>query len=388
MSILTLNAGSSSLKFSVYDRTGETERLRGHLDGVGADATLHVSIRGEAMRARDLPGREHGHQGAMKAALDVAADETGETVHAVGHRIVHGGADFDRALVLDETVMARLRAFTPMAPLHQPHNLDGVEAARAAFPDALQVGAFDTAFHRGHPLENDVFALPRRYYEQGVRRYGFHGLSYAYLSERLAELDPGAERAVIAHLGSGASMCAIREGRSVGSTMGFSALDGLPMATRCGQLDPGVMLYLMAEDGLDAEALTDLLYRESGLRGLSGVSGDMRELEASAAPEAREAIDYFVFRCRRELAAMTAVLGGLDAVVFSGGVGENSALIRERIMAGFEYLDLAPDPDANADASGDAVRVSAPGARVRAWMIRTDEERIIARDAARCLQEQ
>lgn len=387
MSIITLNAGSSSMKFSVYDRTGTAERLRGALDGVGEDARLTVSRHGGEAKTHDLPTRKSGHGGAVEAALELAADETGETVHAIGHRIVHGGADFESAAVLDEAVMARLRDLTPMAPLHQPHNLDGVEAARRAFPDALQVGVFDTAFHRGHPFENDVFALPRRYYEAGVRRYGFHGLSYEYLSARLAALEPAAERAVIAHLGSGASLCAISDGRSVGSTMGFSALDGLPMATRCGQLDPGVMLYLMREDGLDADALQDLLYKESGLKGLSGVSGDMRALEASDAPEARQAIDYFVVRCRRELAAMTALLGGLDAVVFSGGVGENSTLIRERIMAGFDYLGLTPDSGANAHATGDAARISAPGSRVSAWMIRTDEESVIARDAARCLAE-
>lgn len=387
MSILTLNAGSSSLKFSVYDRTGTAERLRGALDGVGEDARLTVSRRGGEAKTHDLPRRTAGHEGAVEAALEVAAAEIGRTVDAVGHRIVHGGADFDRAAVLDEAVMARLREFTPMVPLHQPHNLDGVEAARRAFPDALQVGVFDTAFHRGHRFENDVFALPRRYYEAGVRRYGFHGLSYDYLSARLSALEPDANRVVIAHLGSGASLCAIHARRSVGSTMGFSALDGLPMATRCGQLDPGVMLYLMREHGLDADALEDLLYKESGLKGLSGVSGDMRALEASDAPEARQAIDYFVVRCRRELAAMTALLGGLDAVVFSGGVGENSAMIRKRIMAGFDYLGLAPDPDANANAKGEPARISAPGSRVSAWMIPTDEESVIARDAARCLAE-
>ena len=385
MSILTLNAGSSSLKFSVFDRTASEERLRGHVDGVGADMRLFLSRAGGALQETALPEGARDHADALAAALALIAEAAGERVHAVGHRVVHGGADFAEPVILDTGIEARLRDFIPLAPLHQPHNLAGVAAARRAFPEAPQIACFDTAFHRTHPWVNDTFALPRKYFERGVRRYGFHGLSYAYLAERLTELDPEAHagRTVIAHLGNGASMCAMKAGLSVGASMGFSALDGLPMGTRCGQLDPGVLLHLMDHDGMASSEITTLLYKKSGLLGLSGLSSDMRTLEASDDPRAAEAIDYFVFRCRRELAAMTAILEGLDAVVFAGGIGENSKNIRQRIGSGFDYLGFSVDEAANAAAKGEAARISPDGAPVRAWMIRTDEESMIARDTAR-----
>ena len=242
--------------------------------------------------------------------------------------------------------------------------------------DAVQVACFDTAFHRGHPFVNDTFALPRRFYEKGVRRYGFHGLSYDYISGDLARRLPEATRVVVAHLGNGASMCALRDGRSVASTMGFSALDGLPMGTRSGQLDPGVVLYLMEQEGMTAEEISDLLYKESGLKGMSGISNDMRELEASDDPRAAEAIDYFTFRIRRELGALAAVLGGLDAVVFCGGIGENSAMIRHRVCDGMGWLGITLDAAANRENAP----VISSGA-VRVMVIPTDEEIVIARAA-------
>jgi acetate kinase len=264
----------------------------------------------------------------------------------------------------------------PLAPLHQPHNLAAVRAARNAFPDAVQIACFDTAFHRAHPWVNDTFALPREWYDRGVRRYGFHGLSYEYVSGEIARIAPELQhgRAVIAHLGNGASMCAVRDGRSVASTMGFTALDGLPMGTRCGQLDPGVLLYMMDHEKMTSGELTELLYRKSGLKGLSGMTNDMRELEASDRPEAAEAIDYFVFRIRRELGAMAASQGGIDALVFCGGIGENSALVRRKVCEGMEWLGIAIDETANAR---NALELGT--GKTRVMVIPTDEERVIAR---------
>jgi acetate kinase len=265
--------------------------------------------------------------------------------------------------------------------LHQPHNLAGICAALAAFPDAVQVACFDTAFHRGHPWVNDTFALPRRFYDEGVRRYGFHGLSYDYITGKLAADHPeiARGRVIVAHLGNGASLCAIHQGRSVGSTMGFSALDGMPMGTRSGQLDPGVILHLL-DRGMSAAEITTLLYKQSGLLGLSGLSHDMRTLQNSDMKTAAEAIDYYTFRLAREIGAMAAVLGGVDALVFTGGIGENSAGIRARGLANLAFLGLALDPAANAQ---NATRIDA--GPVPILVLPTDEERIIARATAAAL---
>jgi acetate kinase len=305
---------------------------------------------------------------------------------AVGHRVVHGGVDFTGPVLIDDDTLVALRRLVPLAPLHQPHNIAGIVAARTAFPSALQVACFDTAFHRSQPFVNDTFALPRELYREGVRRYGFHGLSYEHVMRALERLAPhhAHGRLVVAHLGNGASMCAVSGGRSVASTMGFTALDGLPMGTRCGQLDPGVLLYLMGEKGLSASDIEDLLYRRSGLLGLSGISHDMRRLLASTEPAAREAIDYFVFRVRRELGAMIAVLSGLDAVVFCGGIGEHAVEIRERILRGFEWIGIELDESRNR--AGETV-ISSERSRVRAMVVPTDEEATIARHAARLVAE-
>lgn len=377
--VLTLNAGSSSIKFAVYRSAAEPDLLQaGQVENLGSAARL--IIKGTDRQVVDIGPADHN--GAVRAILDALAPVLrGHPVAGVGHRIVHGGGVFGAPVRLTGEVMARLETFVPLAPLHQPHNLAAVRAAAEAFPDAVQVGCFDTAFHRGHPFVNDTFALPRRFYDAGVRRYGFHGLSYDYVTGRLAQdwPDLASGRVVIAHLGNGASMCAVLNGRSMGSTMGFSALDGLPMGTRCGQLDPGVLLYLM-DQGMSAAEITRMLYKESGLLGLSGISHDMRTLLQSDRIEAEQAIDYYVFRIRRELGAMAAVLGGLDGFVFCGGVGENAAEIRARVINGMGFLGLELDKDANASGQVD---IGAGSTRI--LVIHTDEEKVIARATAAIL---
>ncbi|WP_136634814.1 acetate/propionate family kinase [Pseudooceanicola onchidii] len=371
--ILTVNAGSSSLKYALYRAKAEPVVLaQGKVGRIGGAAQLTPA----GGPARDLPpGTDHA--GALAAVLaELSESHPDAQVTVVGHRVVHGGPDYAAPVELTPKVIAQLEGFAPYAPLHQPHNLAGVRAAMAAFPQARQIACFDTAFHRGHPFVNDTFALPRRFYDKGVRRYGFHGLSYDYIAGEVARRAPALSRVVVAHLGNGASMCALRDGRSVASTMGFSALDGLPMGTRCGQLDPGVVLYLMQQEGMDADQISDLLYTESGLKGMSGLSNDMRELQASDDPRAVEALDYFVFRIRRELGAMAAVLGGIDGLVFCGGIGENSAPVRARVCAGMDWLGIAVSDTAN-DANAPVISTGP----VQVMVIPTNEEIVIARAA-------
>jgi acetate kinase len=319
------------------------------------------------------------HAEALHRILDWRRDTYPDAqVIAAGHRVVHGGVRYAAPVVVTAEVMRYLQSLIPLAPLHEPHNIAGILAAQEAWPDVPQVACFDTAFHRAHPFVNDVFALPRHYYDEGVRRYGFHGLSYEYVTHRLQQIAPhhAAGRVVVAHLGNGASMCAIRDGHSIASSMGFTALDGLPMGTRCGQLDPGVVLYLMQEKRMNAAEIADLLYRESGLKGLSGVSHDMRELEASDKPEAQEAIEYFVFRIRRELGGLAAVLKGIDAIVFCGGIGEHAWRVRERVLEGMEWIGVELDRTAN---RASAPIISSERSRARVFVIPTDEEAMIAR---------
>jgi acetate kinase len=385
--ILTLNAGSSSIKFALFDLETElAEGVRGEVEGLGSTPHLRAEKSGKRFVDAPLDAAEvTDHASALTVALDLLENEIGGlAVAAVGHRVVHGGVAFTESIVLDEERIADLQKLSPLAPLHQPHNLSGIRAAQRAFPQAMQVACFDTAFHRSHPWVNDTYALPREFYDQGIRRYGFHGLSYEYVTERLKEIAPLYEQGgvVVMHLGNGASMCAIRDGRSVGSSMGFTALDGLPMGTRCGQLDPGVVLYLMKEKGMTADQLEDLLYRRSGLKGLSGLSQDMRELEAAGTPQATQAIDYFVYRIRRELGSMAVVLSGLDAVAFCGGIGENAWRIRERICFGLEWLGVELDEARNQ--AGETV-ISSDRSRARVFVIKTDEEMTIARHTARLL---
>jgi acetate kinase len=369
--ILTLNAGSSSIKFSVYTAGTDPSLVAvGQVESLGSPtAALSLTVDGTKTRAEIGPA-QHGE--GVKAILTALAPVLhGAEVVAVGHRIVHGGTIYDRPQVLDAQVMQVLDQFVPLAPLHQPHNLAAVRAAIAAFPAALQVGCFDTAFHRGHPWVNDTFALPRRFYDMGIRRYGFHGLSYEYISGELRRTDPEAARGrvVVAHLGNGASMCGILDGRSIVSTMGFTALDGLPMGTRCGQLDPGVLLYLIQQKGYTVDELRQMLYNDCGLKGLSGLSNDMRALERADTEEANQAIDYFVTRIRRELGAMAAVLGGLDTVVFCGGIGENSVRVRREVCTSMDWLGIANE-------RGTGVISTGP---VSVRVIPTDEELVIAR---------
>lgn len=382
--VITLNAGSSSIKFALFA-----------LD----DATPHVLVTGLAEMLSDerrLAVRDaantvvHDDQWSPGSGMPFHTDALQRilawrreafpdaNVVAAGHRVVHGGIYFDAPVIVTDDVLQRLQALVPLAPLHQPYSIAGILAAREAWPHVKQVACFDTAFHRAHPFVNDVFALPRSYYDEGVRRYGFHGLSYEYVIGRLQEVSPfyASGRVVVAHLGNGASMCAIRDGHSIASSMGFTALDGLPMGTRCGQLDPGVVLYMMAQKKMDADAIRDLLYKESGLKGLSGVSYDMRELEASDKPEAAQAIEYFVFRIRRELGGLAAVLEGLDAVVFCGGIGEHAWRVRERVLEGMEWIGVELDRFANRKS---AQVISSERSRVRVFVIPTDEEAMIAR---------
>ncbi len=380
--ILTLNAGSSSVKFAIFTKADDPKfMLKGAVTGIGSDARVKIkSGDGVILEEVDLPEAQARNPG---EALDeilaaVAKHAPNAAIMAVGHRIVHGGLDHVGPVKLDTKVLDKLTTLIPFAPLHQPHNLAGIKATQEAFPDAPQIGCFDTAFHRSHPWVNDTFALPRALYEQGVRRFGFHGLSYEYISHKLDEIAPYYQdgNVIVAHLGNGSSMCAIRDGHSVGSTMGFSALDGLPMGTRCGQLDPGVVLFLMDQMKMSASEIEHMLYRESGLKGLSGISGDMRVLLESDAPEAAQALDYFVTRIRREIGAMTAILGGLDAVVFTGGIGENADLIRERICDDMDWIGIELDEDRNR--KGVEI-ISSDRSRVRVFVLATNEELVIAR---------
>jgi acetate kinase len=380
--ILTLNAGSSSIKFSVFDDALQ-RKISGQVERLGPKARLKIKA-DDAQQSRDLGQTDHA--AAVAAILDALGPHVqGMTISGVGHRITHGGMAFTAPCILTPNTIEALGALAPLAPLHQPHNLAAVRAACDAFPNALQVGCFDTAFHRKHPFVNDTFALPRALYDQGIRRYGFHGLSYDYVSEQLELLrsDLAKGRVIIAHLGNGASMCACQNGVSIGSTMGFSALDGLPMGTRCGQLDPGVLLYLMNERGMTGPEIEHLLYRESGLKGLSGISHDMRDLLASDDPAAKETIDYYVFRIRREIGGMVAVLGGLDALVFCGGVGENAPEIRRRVTMDMDWLGLELNETANAE---NAVDIG--NGLPEIMIIPTSEATTMARATAKLLQDQ
>jgi len=380
--ILVVNAGSSSVKFQVFgvEEGGLKRLIRGQMDGVGTRPRLRASasegrflVDGE-FRTQDVPD--------VPAALNTAGvwlrDEQEIDPVAVGHRVVHGGPDYDRPVFVDRQILKRLEQYVSLAPLHQPNNLAPIRAILERFPNLPQVACFDTAFHRTHGALADHFALPEQLYKEGVRRYGFHGLSYEYVAERLRDVAPeiARGRAIVAHLGSGASMCAISNGRSVESTMGFTALDGLPMGTRPGQIDPGVVLYLISERGMSASAVQDLFYRECGLRGLSGISNDMRELETSADPRATFAIDYFVYRVGLHTGMLTAALDGLDAFVFTAGIGENSANIRSRIAEKLGWLGLTIDPVANA--AGKSL-ISRQNSHVTVYVIPTDEELMIAR---------
>jgi acetate kinase len=390
--IVVINAGSSSVKFSVYLRAaGELElRLRGQVEGLGTRPRFVArDADGATVGERVWPdGARLDHDGALAHLIDfLRARADGVTLAGVGHRVVHGGLAYSAPVRVDEAVLAALDAFVPLAPLHQPANLAAIRAVRRQAPEVPQVACFDTAFHRTQPELAQMFALPYALHEAGVRRYGFHGLSYEYVASVLPDLDAraAAGRTVVLHLGNGASMCALHAGRSVATTMGFTALDGLPMGTRSGSLDPGVVLYLMDERGLDARAVERLLYQESGLLGVSGVSSDMRTLLASDAPGAALALDLYAYRIGRELGSLAATLGGLDALVFTAGIGENAPPIRARVCEAARWLGVELDAAANA-AGGP--RISTAASRVTAWCVPTNEELMIARHTDRLLAQE
>ena len=380
--ILVVNAGSSSVKFQVFavDGDGRLQRqLKGQMDGIGSRPRLRATgAKGDTLADRAYP---------IEAVADVAAglmvagawlrDELRITPMAVGHRVVHGGPDYDRPVLVDHGLVARLERYVALAPLHQPYNLAPIKSLLANLPALPQVACFDTAFHRGHDGVADQYAIPRQLYDEGVRRYGFHGLSYEYIARTLPKVAPdiAAGRVIVAHLGSGASMCALKSGRSVESTMGFTALDGLPMGTRPGQIDPGVVLYLLSEKRMEPGKLQDFLYRDCGLKGLSGVSNDMRELLESRDPRAAFAIDYFTYRVGLCAGMLAAALQGLDAFVFTAGIGENSDVIRSRVAERLAWLGVSLDAAENAKRS---LKISQSGSRIPVYVVPTDEERMIA----------
>jgi acetate kinase len=386
---LVLNAGSSSLKFCVYRRPEDAAWVldaRGQVEGIGTSPKFSAKDGAGAVLAResldtairDVPAALDGLAGWLRGRYGRAR------VLAVGHRVVHGGAHYHGPVEVSPQVVEDLRALIPLAPLHQPYNLAAIEAVAQRMPDVPQVACFDTSFHRGQAPVAELIPLPADIRSHGVQRYGFHGLSYEYIASVLPEVTPEIAdgRVIVAHLGSGASLCALRQRRSVDSTLGFTALDGLCMGTRPGAVDPGVILYLFQELGLSAKDVETLLYKKSGLLAISGISNDMRDLLGNAEPAARLAVDYFVYRVAKEIGALTAVLGGLDGIVFTAGIGENSAAIRERICLASAWLGLDLDSEANGLGGP---RISRPGSRVSAWVIPTNEELMIARHAAALL---
>ena len=385
--ILVLNAGSSSIKFCVFRAQGGALQrdLRGQLSGL-TTAPHFVARRGDAVVAdRSLGDAAMTHVAGLAVLLDCLRQELGgAAIAGVGHRVVHGGLEFMAPTRVDAAVLARLERYVPLAPLHQPHNLAAIRLMLEQLPGVPEIACFDTAFHRTIPDVAQRFALPPRFAEAGVRRYGFHGLSYEYVASVLPQLDARAAggRTVVFHLGNGSSMCAMQAGRSVATTMGFTAVEGLPMGTRSGSLDPGVLLFLMDEMKLGVREIERLLYQESGLLGMSGISSDMRALLTSAAPAAQLAIDVYVYRAARELGSLAAALGGLDAIVFTAGIGENQPEIRARIGASARWLGLEIDDEAN---RSQQQRISAPASAVPAYVVPTDEELMIARHVAAVL---
>jgi acetate kinase len=387
--LLVINAGSSSIKFTVYQKDVSTGQLvtdaAGQIDGIGSQPGFTVrSAEGVLLIERMLSDDEtHNHTEAINIILSWLWEYFGNgTLLAVGHRVVHGGQTYSAPVLIDATVLAKLETLIPLAPLHQPHNLATIRALLESMPSLPQVACFDTAFHRTQPDVAQRFAIPRRFTHEGIRHYGFHGLSYEYIASILPTLEPtlADARIIIAHLGSGASLCALHKGRSIATTMGFSPLDGLVMGTRCGNIDPGVLIYLMDCHNMDARALEQLLYYESGLLGVSGISNDMRTLIASDDPRAQEAIELFVYRAGREIGSLASALGGLDAVIFTGGIGEHSAAIRAKVCRQAAWLGLELDDSANA---ATATRISKPDSRLSAWIVPTDENLMIAHHTLR-----
>jgi acetate kinase len=388
--IAVLNAGSSSLKFSLFGDFGDRVGLvaRGQAEGLyTAPRFVAKDEAGAVIEDKSWgEGTTLGHAGALDHLVAFARQRLAEhRLIGIGHRVVHGGLEYAAPVRIDATVLADLEKFVPLAPLHQPHNLSPIKILLERQPQLPQVACFDTAFHRHQPKVAQAFALPKHITDRGVIRYGFHGLSYEYIAGVLPQHDARAAtgKTVVLHLGNGSSMCAMSGGKSVASTMGFTAADGLPMGTRCGNLDPGVVLYLIDELKMDTGAVQKLIYQQSGLLGVSGISSDMRTLLASDAAGAKAAVDLYVYRIARELGSLAAALGGLDAIVFTAGIGENSAALRERVCREAAWLGVELNTEANAR---NASRISRPLSRVSAWVIPTNEELMIARHTRRVLQ--
>ncbi|WP_442753477.1 acetate/propionate family kinase [Methylocystis sp. JAN1] len=385
--IAVVNAGSSSVKFAIFDAAEASAlRLKGLIEGIGATPRAKLSgPGGVALLKEDLPPDDFDHAAATRTMMRIAAPWLdGDDISVVGHRVVHGGGEFSAPLRVTEAIVEKLAAFIPLAPLHQPHNLAVIRALLADHPQVPQVACFDTAFHTTQPPIAQAFAIPRKYSEAGVRRYGFHGISYEYVAGRLKEIAPEIAngRVIVGHLGNGASLCAMKDGKSIASTMGFTAADGLVMGTRCGAIDPGVLVHMIDQYGFDARGLEDFIYRKSGLLGVSGISSDMRTLRASFEPAAKEAIALFVYRIVREIGSLAAALGGLDAIVFTGGIGENDADTRAEVAAGCAWLGAALDEAANGAADE---KISSPDSTVAVYVIPTNEELQIAQSAWRVI---
>jgi len=378
---LVLNAGSSSLKFCVFQRQAEESwqlEARGLIEGIGTSARLSVQDENGESLAKEAVEVNDGNEAVDKLAEWLRSKYGGSKVLAVGHRVVHGGVRFKSPTIVTPQVISQLRKLIPLAPLHQPYNLAAIEAASERLPGVPQVACFDTSFHRGNPGVTELIPLPRELRMKGLQRYGFHGLSYEYIASVLPGIAPeiAKKRVIVAHLGSGASLCALKEGMSIDSTLGFTALDGLCMGTRPGALDPGVVLHLIQGLNLSAKEVETLLYKKSGLLGISGISNDMRDLIGRKEPQAHLAVDYFVYRVAKEIGALTAVLGGLDGIVFTAGIGENSPEIRRRICNASAWLGVEVDDAANTDHSP---LISTSNSKVSVWVIPTNEELMIAR---------
>lgn len=387
--ILVINSGSSSLKFSVF-LADNTPRpfLSGQIESIFTDPHF-ISHDGNGNLTGEkswTPGTKLGHQGAIDFLFEFGGSGVlaGHKIVSAGHRVVHGGTEFTEPVLINKNVIASLENLVPLAPLHQPYNLKAIRAIMNRFPGFPQVACFDTSFHSTQSHLERTYAIPRAYTEAGVRRYGFHGLSYEFITSVLPKYDDNlaSGRAIIAHLGNGASMCAVKAGRSVATTMGFTAVCGLPMGTRSGTIDPGILIYMMDHYGMDARAVENLIYNQSGLLGVSGISSDMRTLLASPDPHAKEAVELFIYRISREVGSLAAALGGIDGIVFTGGIGENAAFIRERVCIAAAWLGVELDRDAN-KAGGPGI--SKEGSQASAWVIPTNEEFVIASHTKRLL---